>query len=156
MAYPPLRRRDRQTDHSEARDILIRAPWAVLSLCGSDGQPYGVTLCMALYGDTLYFHCAASGHKLDLISVNAKCHVTAVAQAEILSETASVRYRSACVWGRVRIVTDAAERNRALAAITAKYMSGHSDAAARIIAKDGPRTVLGAVDIHHLTGKTNE
>lgn len=70
-----VRRRDREIAPQESINILDTAEYGILSTVGNDGQPYGVPLSYVLKGDSIYFHCAISGHKLENIEHNAKCFI---------------------------------------------------------------------------------
>lgn len=60
-----MRRIANKTSYVQAREILSRAPYGVLSTTCGDGLPYGVPLCFVLSGNSIYFHCAVEGQKLD-------------------------------------------------------------------------------------------
>jgi nitroimidazol reductase NimA-like FMN-containing flavoprotein (pyridoxamine 5'-phosphate oxidase superfamily) len=50
--------------HREARGILNKGEYGVLSTVSAEGQPYGTPLNYCLIDDSIYFHCATEGHKL--------------------------------------------------------------------------------------------
>jgi NADPH2 dehydrogenase len=153
MEYPKMRRAEKSLTETQARKIIESAPYGVLSLCGS--LPYGVPLSAALDGDTIYFHCANEGFKLDLIKEGPKGHFTFVSNAKILSEKATVAYRSAMAYGDLRIVTSPAERKKAYAAIVDKYMKKYPEQAKKAIQKSDAKTTLVAMDIRGLSAKSN-
>ena len=152
MDYPNMRRPEKSLSKDEIKKIINKAKYGVLSLCG-EGLPYGVPLSHAMDGDTIYFHCAKAGFKIDLIKANPKGHFVFVSRAKILSEKATVDYKSAMVYGTLRIVDTPDERKKAYAAIVAKYMKKYPDAADKIIAKSDAKTGLVAMDIEGMSGK---
>ena len=65
-----MRRKDRTITESEARSLLKKAEYGVLSTVASDGSPYGVPLNFCVIDDCIYFHCAVEGQKIDNIEHN--------------------------------------------------------------------------------------
>ena len=80
--YPKMRRIKKQLLDVDARRIIDSAGHGVLSLC-SDTYPYGVPLSPVLYENNLYFHCANSGFKLDIIEKNPNGHFVFIAQCDV-------------------------------------------------------------------------
>jgi nitroimidazol reductase NimA-like FMN-containing flavoprotein (pyridoxamine 5'-phosphate oxidase superfamily) len=106
------------------RGVLEKAPYLVLAL-NDGGTPYAVPLCVALAGEAIYLHMATAGHKLDLLTSDPRAGFVAVVGAEVRpGETAcatgmhasSVAGTACCV-----VVSDPAERRRALDAFARKY-----------------------------------
>lgn len=76
-----LMRRGRQAlPPKECREILSRGTCGVLSVLGDGGYPYGVPLSYVYDGESIYFHCAKEGHKLDAIRQNDKVSFCVVGQ----------------------------------------------------------------------------
>ena len=75
-----MRRSDRATTAEKAWEILENAEYMTLSMMGAEGVPYGVTLSFARVGESLYFHCANEGYKLDSLRKNPAVCVNAVYQ----------------------------------------------------------------------------
>src|SRR5689334_11917769 len=95
-----LRRKDRGLDEPEARELLERGEYGVLSSCGPDGQPYGIPLSYCVIGDAIYFHCALEGHKLENIVADSRVSFCVVGTTEVLPDKFSTRYESVIVSGR--------------------------------------------------------
>ncbi|MDE6997422.1 MAG: pyridoxamine 5'-phosphate oxidase family protein, partial [Oscillospiraceae bacterium] len=62
-----MRRKDRERDAAFAWEVFDKAPFGVLSLRDGEGG-YGVPISPARIGETVYFHCARTGKKLDCIA----------------------------------------------------------------------------------------
>ena len=152
MQYPNMKRPEKSLSDSEIKKIILKAKYGVLSLCG-EGLPYGVPLSHAMDGDTIYFHCAEKGFKIDLIKSNPKGHFVFVSHAKILPDKATVDYKSAMAYGTLRIVDTPEERKKAFSAIVAQYMKKYPKQAKDIIAKSGAKTALVAMDIEGMSGK---
>ena len=90
--------------------MLSQATNGVLSLIDQDGEPYGVPLSFAYDGtDTLYFHSARTGHKIECISTHNRASFCIVAKDEIVPEEFTSYFRSVIANGKLEIVTDSAE-----------------------------------------------
>lgn len=152
--YKDMRRKSQQRSEAEAYEYMNRAEWAVLSLC-ADGLPYGVPVCHALSGKTIYVHCALEGQKLDFMRANPRGCLTAVASFQAIRTEGSARYESAMAFGPVRIVEDAAERLAAFDAINAKYTDGY-ELGRSFVEKWGARTAVLALDIERITAKSSK
>ena len=62
-----MRRKDRERDRAFAYDVIDRCEYGVAAMAGEGGAPYCVPLSLVRLGDTLYFHCALEGTKLDCL-----------------------------------------------------------------------------------------
>lgn len=148
-----LRRPTRALSPEDTRGVLDRAPFMTLAMTGADGWPYAVNLSFARVGETLYFHSAQEGFKVDSLHRDSRVCATAVEYNEAKSATLSVRYRSAVAFGAVELVTDPGERARGLLAICRKYASDNETiekASAHCVAAK-----VYAVRIREMTGKFN-
>jgi uncharacterized protein len=96
-----MRRSDRELSLSEAREILKNGEYGILSTTSTDGQPYGVPLNYCYLRDSIYFHCALEGHKLENIRENNRVSFCVVGNTELLPETFSSKYESAIVFGNI-------------------------------------------------------
>ena len=58
-----MRRKDREMPREFALQIIDSSLWAVVSMAGADGEPYGVPLSLVRNGEVLYFHAAMEGKR---------------------------------------------------------------------------------------------
>lgn len=138
----------------ETEEILRRGSHGVLAVCGDEGYPYAVPISYALCGDRIYFHCAKTGHKLDAIRACEKVSLCVVDRDDVQPAEYATYYRSAIVFGRARIVTDADEILLAMRAIAAKYSPNEGDASFRHEMKTGgPALCVVCIEIDHRSGK---
>ena len=149
----PIRRRDRALDEAEALAILEKAEWGVLATVDADGWPYAVPLNHAVVEGALILHSAREGHKLRNLQANARVSYCVVTAAEPLPLELATRYESAIAFGRVRLLTDEAERLAALQALGARFAPDHPEVVAREIAKDAFRTAVLRISLERVTGK---
>lgn len=148
-----MRRNDKEIkDRTEIEAIIRRAQVCRLAMCDGS-QPYVVPMCFGLLGDSLYFHSATEGRKLDILRANPRVCVEFDIDAEVLLAPTSckigMRYRSVIGVGRATVVEDIEEKRRGLEAIVRQYADltdmMPDDALARV--------VVIKVAIEEMTGK---
>ncbi|HEY1217638.1 MAG: pyridoxamine 5'-phosphate oxidase family protein [Bryobacteraceae bacterium] len=154
-AFKDIRRSDRALTESQAREILARAEHGVLATLGADGWPYGVPVNHVLSGDVLYFHCAAEGHKLENIAREERVSFCAVAGATVLPAKLSTLYESAVAFGRAALVTDPAEKLRALELLAVRFCGTMTPEAERTIAITASQTAVVRIRLERITGKAH-
>lgn len=96
-------------------DILKRGQFAILALC-RENEPYAVTMNYGFDAsrNTLYFHCAKEGLKIDFIRQNARVCGTVVEDRGYKTGECDHAYRSLVFWGRIAIVDNTEEKKHAL------------------------------------------
>lgn len=95
----PVRRKDREIETSEAFNLLSTCEYGVLSTVDKAGQPYGVPLNYAYKNNSIYFHCARSGHKIENIESNSKVSFCVVGNTNVLPAEFAIKYESALAFG---------------------------------------------------------
>ncbi|NTV13718.1 MAG: pyridoxamine 5'-phosphate oxidase family protein [Desulfobulbaceae bacterium] len=147
-----MRNQKRSISEAEARELLARGEYGILSTCGPDGQPYGVPLNYCLLADALYFHCAVAGHKLENLGADSRVSFCVVGKTELLPEQFATRYESVIVTGRaVEILGD--EKQHALELLVAKYSPGFQAQGLKYIAAQSGQARVFRIDIELITGK---
>ena len=148
-----MRRADREiSDKTEIEEILGRARVCHLGLCDK-GVPYVVPMNYGYMGNTLYFHCAPSGRKLDILRENS-CVSFAVYIEERLVESGTackwtMKYRSVMGTGKASQISSQNEKERALQIIMRHYSSLDYD----IDRTQADRVAIIKVAIETLSGK---
>ena len=151
---PKMRRHDRETGTEKAWEMLEHADYMTLSMMGAEGVPYGVTLSFARVGESLYFHCASEGYKLDSLRQNPAVCITAVRQQRTKAEEFTVAFESAVAFGKAFEVTEQAEKETGLLAICKKYAPENTGAAAYIA--QYPQVSVWRIDVSDLSGKIHD
>ena len=149
-----MRRSDRATTAEKAWEILEKAEYMTLSMMGAEGVPYGVTLSFARVGESLYFHCASEGYKLDSLRKNPAVCVNAVYQQRTKAEEFTVAFESAVAFGKAAEVTQQEEKVQGLLAICKKYAPENTGAAAYIA--QYPQVAVWRIDVSELSGKIHD
>ena len=120
-----MRRTDRQIDEAERLwDILRSAEVCRVAFC-SENWPYIVPMNFGCGDESLYFHCATEGTKLDLLQANANVCFEVEANVKIVPSVRpcdwSVTYQSVIGFGRAVLIKDTEEKKLAMRALLAQY-----------------------------------
>jgi nitroimidazol reductase NimA-like FMN-containing flavoprotein (pyridoxamine 5'-phosphate oxidase superfamily) len=120
-----MRRSEREIESRADIDAVIRH-CQVCRLGLADGdEPYVVPLCFGYDGETLYFHCAHEGRKVDIMRRNSRvCFEFDIVEQITEGATAcgwGMRFQSVIGRGVASVVEDLEEKRRALALIMAQY-----------------------------------
>lgn len=118
-------------DNQQINDILKNGKYAVLSLC-KDNEPYIVTLS---YGydektNSLFFHCAKEGMKMDFISVNPLVCGTIIEDGGYIKNECGHWYKTLIFRGKMEIVSDLEEKMKGM-----KIILNHLEDNTQIIEK---------------------
>ena len=149
----PMRRIDRQRDETFARELLHRCEYAVLSTVNPDGSPYCIPISPVLVENTIYFHCALEGQKVENILNNARVCLACVDKTHLVPEHFTTEYQSAVVTGEAHMVDSEAEKRFALRKLCEKYTPNHMHLVEQNIDKSIHRTGICAIVIDSITGK---
>jgi len=147
---------NRELSREEGVKMLDSANFGTLCLSSIEGYPYGVPLNFVLVGESLYFHCAKEGKKIDAIKKSSKVSFSVVYQEEVLQESFTTAYSSVMVFGAAYIVEEMAERLMAFKALISKYSPNFISSGDEYIQKFNSVTEVIAVKIEHLTSKSND
>lgn len=150
--FREMRRKERELKNDEAVEILKNNTYGVLSTVSENGYPYGVPISYTFFNNSIYFHCAVTGHKLDNISNNDRVSFCVVGHTEILPEEFSTKYESVIVFGRAVEVSED-EKDRALLEIVNKYSADYIEQGKEYIQKGGKATKVIKISIEHISGK---
>ena len=151
-----LRRSDKALeDKAELARILRGQKHVTLALC-ADNEPYLVTMNHG-YDEAehcLYFHCAPTEKKVDLLRANPQVWGQALEDGGYLDGECDHAYRTVQFQGRAEFVTDMAEKRRALALMIDQLESSPEPVKARNLE---PEKISGVciirVRLGEMTGK---
>ena len=152
--FQTMRRKRQELSREDTAAILERRTSGVLALAEEGGFPYAVPLSYVYTGDKLYFHCAKSGHKLDAIRRNEKVSFCVIDQNKIVPDEYTTYFRSAIVFGELRVMEDGPEKRAAIEALAAKYdPEGPADGRQKEIDREWGALCVLEMKISHMTGK---
>lgn len=147
-----MRRRDRAITEEEAKALLRKAEYGVLSTVSADGQPYGVPLNFCVIDDCIFFHCAVEGQKINNTERNRSVSFCVVGKTQILPDKFSTAYESVIAAGEVEEVFDASKQI-ALEGLLRKYSPEYMDRGREYIESLGEKTRVFKLTISRLSGK---
>ena len=147
-----IRRSDREINIQEARAILDCAEYGVLSTVGKDGQPHGVPLSYVYKNDSIYFHSALTGQKLDDIAYNSKVSFCVVGNTKVLPDKFATEYESAVAFG-VASEVNGTERHNALLWLLEKYCPDFIGEGKLYIEQKDRATKVFKIEVNNISGK---
>ena len=144
------------TNREKIHDILKRGKYTILSLC-RDNEPYVVTLS---YGfddkkNSLYFHTANQGLKIDFIKKNPNICGTVIEDHGYKMNKCSHAYCSIVFWGKISVIEDLKEKKHAFNVLLNHLEENPDKIKKRFLKKDTVyyNTCLLRLDIIEITGK---
>ncbi len=154
MKFREMRRNKQQLTEAECIEILKRSTSGTLAVSGDNGYPYAVPLSYVYHNNSLYFHCAKNGHKLDAIKGSNKVSFCVIDRDEILPEKYTTCFQSVIIFGRASIMKDNEAILRAIKLLSLKYAPNNSDESINEEIKKGlPAMHMVKIEIEHMTGK---
>lgn len=150
--FRPMRRFKQQLPEDASIDILQKAYRGFLSVHGDGGYPYTVPINFLYKDGKLYFHCAMEGHKLDAVRARDKACFTVIDTPQKEPGDWWYHVRSVICFGRVHILQDAAEKDRFLRQLGAKYFPEGYDMEADM-QRNAARALVLVFSIEHMSGK---
>ena len=151
-----MRRSDKEiTDRKAIEDIILRSKVCKLAMC-EQNMPYIVPLCFGFKNNTLYFHSAPKGKKIEILRKNPNvCFEFEIFTQIIKSAKAckwGMRYKSVIGFGKAGFITDDDLKRQAFDIIMNQYADGsfiYEDALLKSV-------VVINVEIQSMTGKQSE
>jgi nitroimidazol reductase NimA-like FMN-containing flavoprotein (pyridoxamine 5'-phosphate oxidase superfamily) len=148
-----LRRKDKEiTDKNEIESIIRKSLVCRLGLA-DNGMPYIVPLCFGYKDNSLYFHSAKEGRKIEIIKRNNAVCFEFDIDSEIKSGKDAcawgMKYRSVIGYGTATLIEDPEEKRKALDVIMAQYADGAFEYSEKAFGK----ALVIKVEIESMTGK---
>jgi len=152
--FRKMRRFKQQISEEECLQVLREEPRGVLSLLGDDDYPYGIPMdhWYSEADGRLYFHGAREGHKIDAITRCDKAGYCVMDQGFRKDGDWALNIRSVIVFGRIRLVTDAAKTREICENICRKF-TDDEDYIAKELQNALPRVQCLELVPEHMTGK---
>ena len=146
-------REDKQITSREDIERVIRdSPVCRVAMCDGD-RPYVVPLCFGLHGNSLYFHSAPAGKKLDLIKANPNVCFEFDTDHELVRADSpcgcGMKYRSVVGYGLASIVESKQQAQFGLQVIVRHY----GGPAGPLADERLNRTVVFKVEITEMTAR---
>lgn len=146
--------KEKQMTHEEALKILDNSEVGLLSTVDKEGQPYGTPLNYVFINNSIYFHCALNGHKLDNISENNRICFTVIGKSQVVAKNFTAHYESVIVFGKA-VLVDETEKVQVLQEVVRKYSPDYFPQGDKVIEKFKDKCHVVKINISHVTGKKN-
>ena len=151
-----MRRNDKEiTDKKAIEDIILRSEVCKLAMC-EENMPYIVPLCFGFKNNTLYFHSAPKGKKIEILKKNPNvCFEFEIFTQVIKSAKAckwGMKYRSVIGFGKAGFIADDDLKRQAFDIIMSQYAEGSFIYEEALLKP----TIIIKVEIHSMTGKQSE
>jgi nitroimidazol reductase NimA-like FMN-containing flavoprotein (pyridoxamine 5'-phosphate oxidase superfamily) len=148
-----MRRKDKAIVELAEIELILRTA-LVCRLGLTDGiRPYVVPLSFGFKNNTLYFHSAPEGKKIEMLRKNSKVCFEFDLDHEVVADEKAckwgMKYRSVIGFGKASIVEDIREKKEGLNAILEHYSGGTHDYPEAAV----NATIVIKVEIESMTGK---
>ena len=150
-----MRRKDREINDINEIEAIINSAMICRLAMVDENYPYIVPLCFGYEDNTLYFHSASQGKKLDILKKNNRvCFEFDIDQRLKMRDKAcewGMTYKSVIGFGKASFLKDFQIKRNALDIIMRNYADGsfeYSDPEIR-------NTTVIKVDIEQMTGKAS-
>jgi len=142
-------------NEGEAIEILRKGEFGILSMSTLNNEGYGIPMNFALKNNTIYFHCAIEGSKLDYLRNNNKVSFCVVGNTEVLPSKFGTMYESAIAFGFITEV-EGAEKYDALMFIIEKYSGDYIQEGKEYIDKLYDKVKVIKLSIESISGKSRK
>lgn len=152
--FRPMRRTNRAIPEEAAKQLLEQSRRGVLAVNGDDGYPFAfpVNYFYDRENAKIYFHGAKTGQKVDALKKNDKVCFTVYGNEHFEPGDWAPYMQSTVVFGRCRLIEDAAVTEAKVRELAAKYYPSAEEIDVEV--KKYIRAVqLYEITIEHLTGK---
>lgn len=152
----PVRRKDYLLTEKEALYVIEHTNNAVLGTADASGTPYAVPITPFLYNGKIYFHGTKDpkSRKFENLRENPRVSIVWIGTDPVKEDEFTVKYVSAMVAGKARLVTDKAEMQKIFEGYTARFAPSQSKASQlKTIAGSIGDVALWEVTIEKLSGK---
>lgn len=152
-----VRRQNRVLDNeNRIQELLEISEYGFVSFGMADnGYAYGLPLSY-IYdreSNSLYFHCAPEGQKLDVIKRNDKVSFCVVGVTKPIANQFTTYYESVIAFGQITATLSDEEKRKCLRLLVKKYSAGFEELGDVYIEKSWARTSVFKIVIDHITAK---
>ena len=152
--FREMRRIKQKISNEECIHLLKSQLRGVLSMIGDDGYPYGIPMdhWYSETDNTLYFHCAKAGHKIDAIAACDKVSYCVMDEGYHKDGEWALNIKSVVVFGRMRLVEDESKKREICTNLVRKF-TNDEEYLQKELTNAFPRVCCLSLVIEHMTGK---
>ena len=155
--FREIRRQNRILEDKDRIEELLSGPeYGFLSLgITENGYAYGIPISYVYdkESQSLYFHCAMEGQKIDLMRKNSKVSFCIVGKIKPVASKFTTLYESVIAFGDVTLDLPDDEKHKALHLLVQKYSPGFEELGETHIQKSWNRTYTFKIEIKHISAK---
>lgn len=149
-----VRQQNSLLEEQEAKALLLKGEYGVLSMVDSDGRAYGIPISYAWDGEgSLYLHGALEGRKLRCLSQNNPVSFCVVGHTQVLPQKFSTEYESIILEGTAIMDLPVEEKLKGLICLVEKYSPEFKEKGLQCAEGSQHETVVIRLDIEHWSGK---
>ncbi len=148
-----MRRKEKAMSKEESLEVLEKAEYGMLATISGDDTPYITPMNFACVGDSIYFHCALKGHRLENIEGNNNVCLSVVDSVVLMPKKFNTQYRSVTVFGTICVVEDAEEKKKGIMAIAEKLSPEFREEGLAYIDSAFSNMHVLRMDVTKMTGK---
>ena len=115
-----MRRKDLAMTQEATFALIDAKEYAVLCLTDPDGRAYGVPLDYVREGESLFFHGAKEGRKIDSMRANHWACAVIVGDTTIIPEKFGRKYESAIIEGPIELIDDPEQKRQVMTWVVKK------------------------------------
>ena len=152
--FRPIRKKKNEISTDSAKELLRSSRRGVLAVNGDDGYPYAIPVNY-LYDEennSLIFHGAKAGHKVDSLKKDDKICFTVFGNEKIKEEEWAPYLQSVVVFGRCHLVESRDDILRLVKKFALKYYPDENTVDEEI-AFSGKGVQMFEIKIEHMSGK---
>ena len=150
--FREMRRKNQELSKEECIEILTNEPRGVLALLGDNDYPYAIPMSHVYVNGKIYFHGAMEGHKHDAVKKHSKVSFCVMDKGVKKEDDWWYTFKSVIVFGKIKIITDVAEKIDKLTYLGNKFFPTPQDTEDEIN-RLLERTEVFEITIDHMTGK---
>jgi len=152
-----MRRKEKEiNDKKTLLEILKNGKFTTIAMC-RDNEPYVVTLSYGFdeEGNSLFFHCAQEGLKLDFIKQNPQVCATVLEDKGYMPNECNHAYNSVILRGKMCIINSIEEKKHGFDVLLSHLEENPDKLKKRFFKTNEPyeTTVILRLDIESLQGK---
>lgn len=148
-----MRRKDRQMDKEFALSVADKCEYAVIAMADDGGAPYCLPITIARSEDTIYFHSAKEGLKIDILKNRPDVCMSCVGDTLRAKDKFTTEFESAIIRGKASEVTDDEEKINALRLLCQRHTPTNMHEFDSAVSKSLHRTGVWKIKIESITGK---
>lgn len=151
--FREMRRKKQALSRERTEAILEAGTAGTLALLGDEGYTYSLPISYVYHDGKIYFHSANAGHKLDAIKRHDKVSFSVIDRDTVVPEEYTTYFRSALVFGKIRIIDDEGEKRKTLEILAEKFSPDHEEGRLQEIKDQFHLVTMLELTIDHMSGK---